>query len=273
MVTPPRALTVAGSDSGGGAGIQADLRTFTALGVWGTTVITAVTAQNTVGVSRVLPLPADLVAAQLDAVLEDIGADAAKTGMLATTDIVTVVAQRLRDRRLRLVVDPVLVSTSGTPLLAADALDALRHQLLPLAEVVTPNLPEARMLTGLPLAGEEEALAAARAIAAWGPRFVVIKGGHASGPESVDWLWDGHEMERLAARRRPTGHTHGSGCVFAAAIAARLACGDHPRAAIAAAKDVVSQAIDHAVAIGRGRGPVNPAAARFRPDPGAGRQL
>ncbi|MDQ7820577.1 MAG: bifunctional hydroxymethylpyrimidine kinase/phosphomethylpyrimidine kinase [Armatimonadota bacterium] len=259
-----RALTIAGSDSGGGAGIQADLKTFAVLGVFGTSAITALTAQNTCAVTGVVEVDPAFVAAQIDAVATDIGVDAAKTGMLANAAIIEAVADRVRRHGIaRLVVDPVMVAKSGAPLLRPDAVDALRTRLLPLALVVTPNLPEASALAGgMPIRTEADMLEAARAIGALGPRYVVVKGGHLEeSDEAVDLLWDGLRTHRLAAARARTPHTHGTGCIFSAAIAAWLARGADPPAAVAAAKRFVTAAIQGALPLGRGRGPANPLAA------------
>jgi hydroxymethylpyrimidine/phosphomethylpyrimidine kinase len=251
-------MTVAGSDSGAGAGIQADLKTFAALGVYGVSAITAVTAQNTLGVTAVFELPADMVAAQIDAIAEDMGADAVKTGMLASAEIIAVVAERVQRHGLRnLVVDPVMVAKSGDPLLRADAVDALRHQLLPLATVVTPNLPEAEVLVGRSLESEEDLEAAARQIASWGAEAVVVKGGHRPGPEAVDLLYWRGTFQRLAAPRVETASTHGTGCTFASAIAAGLACGLEVPEAVARAKEYLTEALRRAYPVGRGRGPVD----------------
>jgi hydroxymethylpyrimidine/phosphomethylpyrimidine kinase len=204
-------LTIAGSDSGGGAGIQADLKTFAALGVYGASVLTAITAQNTRGVTAIHEVPPDVVAAQIRAVLDDIGADAVKTGMLSSSAIIGAVAGELRRYGVeRLVVDPVMVAKSGDHLLRPEAVQALREELLPLAYVVTPNLPEAEVLAGAPLRDEGGIRDAARRIHAMGARHVVIKGGHRSGPP-VDLLFDGHVFREFAAERVETPHTHGTG--------------------------------------------------------------
>ncbi|MCS7052030.1 MAG: bifunctional hydroxymethylpyrimidine kinase/phosphomethylpyrimidine kinase, partial [Thermomicrobium sp.] len=195
----PKALTIAGSDSGAGAGIQADLKTFSALGVYGSTVITAITAQNTLGVTAVHEVPPEVVAAQIDAVMEDIGAQAAKTGMLSSAAIIeTVVAGVRRHNIDRLVVDPVMVAKSGDRLLRDDAVAALRELLLPLAFIVTPNAPEAEVLCGRPVRSEEEMREAARVIHSFGPRYVVLKGGHVDGDAVIDLLYDGQGFERFA---------------------------------------------------------------------------
>ena len=254
---PPRAMTIAGSDSGAGAGIQADLKTFAALGVYGTSVLTAVTAQNTRAVTQVLELSPDLVAAQFDAVMADIGADAIKTGMLPSAAIIEVVGTKLREHRgVPVVIDPVMEATSGDRLLKADAVAALRV-LLSLAIVVTPNAPEAAVLSGKQVRNLEEAREAARAIHALGPKAVVVKGGHLGGAQSIDLLYDGVEFVELAADRVETSSTHGTGCTFASAIAAGLAQGLELRLAVAQAKRYVTDTIRHAFPMGGGHGPLN----------------
>lgn len=254
----PRALTIAGSDSGGGAGIQADLKTFAAFGVYGASAVTAVTAQNTLGVQAIHEVPADVVAAQIDAVLSDIGADAVKTGMLSSTAIIEAVADRLRAYGItRLVVDPVMVAKSGDRLLREDAVAALRELLLPLAAVVTPNAPEASVFAGLDVVDERAAREAARRIQALGPRLVIVKGGHLGGERSEDIAFDGTTFEVLSAPRIDTLHTHGTGCTFSAAIAAGLARGQSPLDAARAAKAFLHGAIEHAEPLGAGHGPVN----------------
>lgn len=250
-----RALTIAGSDSGGGAGIQVDLKTFAALGVYGLSALTAVTAQNTLGVRAVLELPVALVAAQIDAVLEDIGADVAKTGMLSSPAIIGVVAACVSRWKLRLVVDPVIVAKGGDLLLQPEAVTTLRTLLLPLAEVVTPNLHEAEVLTGQRVDTLDAMRIAARAIYELGPRYVVVKGGHLAS-EPVDVCFDGDHFTDLHAQRIQSRHTHGTGCTFSAAIAAFLARGLSVDAAVAAAKHYVTGAIRHAPGIGSGAGPL-----------------
>lgn len=254
----PRALTIAGSDSGGGAGIQADLKTFTAFGVYGASAITAVTAQNTVGVRAIHEIPPDIVAAQIDAVLDDIGADAAKTGMLSSVAIIEAVADRLRAHSFTaLVVDPVMVAKSGDTLLRPEAVQALKELLLPLAAVVTPNAPEATILSGVEVRDPESARQAARRIHALGPSIVIVKAGHLGGPRSADLLFDGETFEVLSGRRIYTPHTHGTGCTFSAAIAACLARGMEPLAAAREARAFLQGAIEHAEPLGAGHGPVN----------------
>jgi len=252
-----KALTIAGSDSGAGAGAQADLKTFAALGVYGTSVITAITAQNTQEVTRILELPPDLVAAQIDAVIQDIGAHAVKTGMLANAAIIEAVADKIREHRLEnLVVDPVMVAKSGAPLLQQDAIDTLRSHLIPLATVVTPNLPEAERLTGIQMRTEREIREAARRILDMGAKSVVIKGGHKKGA-AADLFFDGKKFRKFSAPRIRTLHTHGTGCTFSAAIAAYLAQGEKPERAIAQAKRYITQAIRKGFPIGSGHGPVH----------------
>ncbi len=251
------ALTIAGSDSGGGAGIQADLKTFAALGVYGTSALTAVTAQNTVGVRAVEEVSPALVVAQIDAVLEDIGADAAKTGMLSSAAIIAAVAGRIGAHGItRLVVDPVMVSKSGDRLLREDAVRALRTVLLPLALVVTPNLPEAETLAGMPIGNRATLEDAARRIAALGPRYVLIKGGHAPG-DPVDILCDGHAFRAYPGERLITTSTHGTGCTLSAAIAAYLARGVPVEDAVGRAKGYVAAAMRAANPLGRGHGPLH----------------
>ena len=259
----PAALTIAGSDSGGGAGIQADLKTFAALGVYGTSAITAVTAQNTVEVSEVFELPPGLVAAQIDAVVSDIGVDAAKTGMLASAAIIEVVAAKVREHGLGpLVVDPVMVAKSGDRLLREDAIEALRELLVPLASVLAPNLPEAEVLLGRPLASWDDVREGAKELVAMGAQAVVMKGGHLPasvdrGAPATDLLYDGHEFHEYTASRVDTTSTHGTGCTFASAIAAGLAKGEALRSAVAMAKAYVTKALQSAYPVGRGHGPVH----------------
>jgi hydroxymethylpyrimidine/phosphomethylpyrimidine kinase len=251
----PRALTIAGSDSGGGAGIQADLKTFAALGVYGLSALTAITAQNTQGVRAVQELPPELVEAQVDAVLEDIGADAAKTGMLSSSAIIEVVARCVSRWKLRLVVDPVMVAKGGDALLQPEAIATLSTVLLPLAEVVTPNLFEAEVLTGRRIETLEDMRAAAQAIFALGPRHVVVKGGHRAA-DPVDVYFDGNTFAELRAARISTRHTHGTGCTFSAAIAAFMARGLPVDVAVTGAKNYITEAIRHAPGLGNGHGPV-----------------
>ena len=254
----PVALTIAGSDSGGGAGIQADLKTFAALGVHGTTAIAAVTAQNTLGVSGYVALPLDMIRAQIDDVVSDLAPAAAKTGMLASPEIIELVAMSIEEHGLtNLVVDPVMVAKGGAKLLRDDAVTALRTRLIPLAAVITPNLPEAEVLLGRPIAGRLEREQAARALVGLGCRAAVVKGGHAEG-DADDVAYDGSELWWLPGTRVATGNTHGSGCTFSAAITACLARGSCLRDALAEAKAFVTGAIRHSLEVGHGHGPVNP---------------
>jgi hydroxymethylpyrimidine/phosphomethylpyrimidine kinase len=256
--TPPVALTIAGSDSGGGAGIQADLKTFAALGCFGTCAITAVTAQNTQGVSRYLELPSDLVQSQIDQVIEDLEPRAAKTGMLASEAIIGAIAEAVQRHRLyNLVVDPVMVAKGGHKLIHDTAVVALRRDLLPLAAVLTPNLPEAEVLLERPIRTQAEREQAARDLVRMGCRAAVVKGGHAQGP-AEDAFFDGSRLTWLTAPRVHTTNTHGSGCTFSAAITAGMAQGLTPQAAVGRAKLFVTEAIRQALPLGRGHGPVNP---------------
>lgn len=255
---PARVLAVGGSDSGGGAGIQADLKTLTSLGVYGATAVTSITIQNTQGIYDVRDLPPDLVVRQIEAVLEDIGADAVKSGMLSNAYVVEAVAECFEQRRpSNFVLDPVLAAGGGRRLLAEDALDVLKTRLFPLAALVTPNIPEAEALTGLSIRGEDDVKRAGDQILAHGCQGVVIKGGHATGEESVDWLFDGAVWRRFSARRVDSPHTHGTGCTFAAAIAAHLALGRDLAESVERAKQFVTEAIRSAMPLGRGRGPIN----------------
>jgi hydroxymethylpyrimidine/phosphomethylpyrimidine kinase len=254
------ALTIAGSDSGGGAGIVADLKTFEAFGVWGTTALVAVTAQNTLGVQAFETLPPALVRSQIESVVTDIGVDAAKTGMLASAELVSTVAAAVRDFGVpNLVVDPVFVSKHGDTLLADDAVDALRTELLPLARIVTPNLPEASALVGFEITDRAGMVACAKELLARGVGAVLVKGGHLEGETSPDCLvmarsepvwFEGH---RIAGR-----HTHGTGCVLSAAITAELARRRTPQEACLTAKRFVERAIAAGLELGSGVGPVNP---------------
>ena len=255
----PVALTIAGSDSGGGAGVQADLKTFAALGVHGTSALTAITAQNTLGVTDIMELPPALVTAQIEAVMLDIGAQAAKTGMLSSAEIIEAVANAITRFDIRnLVVDPVMVAKGGARLLRDDAVDALRRRLLPLAAVVTPNLPEAEVLLARPVRTLDERRLAARDLGALGARAAVVKGGHADGQQAIDHFFDGAELVELQSPRIATANTHGSGCVFSAAIAAHLAKGSDSLAAVLLAKEFITGAIERSLEVGRGHGPVNP---------------
>jgi hydroxymethylpyrimidine/phosphomethylpyrimidine kinase len=254
---PPRLLTIAGSDSGGGAGIQADLKTFAAYGGYGMSVVTALTAQNTREVRAAFEVPAAMVAAQIDAVLEDIGADAVKIGMLASAALIRIVAQRLRAHltgmHVPIVLDPVMVAKSGDRLLREDAVEALKAELLPLATVVTPNLPELEALTGLPAGEELERSRAAAALAAHGPA-VLAKGGHAAGEEVVDLLLAEGRVQRFIHPRLHTRATHGTGCTLSSAIAARLGAGETLSRAVEGAIDYLQGAMAAAYVLGSGNG-------------------
>ena len=251
-------LTIAGSDSGGGAGIQADLKTMLALGVHGMSVLAAVTAQNSLGVQGYWELPVDAVREQLASVLTDIGADAIKTGMLASSALVSTVATVLRDVDVPVVVDPVVVSKHGDPLLAPDAVETIRTELLPVATVATPNLHEVAQLTGVRVTTEADLPRAAEAILALGPRWALVKGGHLDdATDAVDVLADGTTTQLLRAPRHDNRHTHGTGCTLASAIASYLGCGFDVAEAVKAAKDYVTGAIAHGFALGAGIGPVD----------------
>lgn len=255
----PRALTIAGSDSGGGAGIQADLKTFSVLGVFGMTAITAVTVQNTRGVESFEAISPATVRTQIRAVATDIGVDAAKTGMLANAEIVTAVADAIEETGIRnLVVDPVFVSKHGHPLLTEDAVQALTSRILPLAALVTPNLPEAAGLAGIAVGSKADMRRAAEAILLLGAGSVLVKGGHLEGTlQAADLFADGVREEWIVADRVDTPNTHGTGCTLSAAITARLAMGDGLLDAVRAGKAFVTEAIRHALAIGEGIGPVD----------------
>lgn len=255
----PRALTIAGSDSGGGAGIQADLKTFALMGVFGLSVITALTAQNTLGVQHIFGVPENVVQQQMDSVLDDIGADAIKTGMLWSQGIIEVVAGRLRGGKYLLVIDPVLAAKRGEPLLQPEAVPALQHCLFPLAALVTPNIPEAELLSGIsPLTTRDRIQDAAKKIMdSSGTRSVLIKGGHLSGGQIFDLFYDGREYRVFEKERINNQHIHGVGCTLAAAITACLARGLTLVQAIQKAQGVIGEAIQSAQPLGRGIGPVN----------------
>ena len=258
-VIRPRALTIAGSDSGGGAGIQADLKTFFAHGCFGMSALTALTAQNTVGVAGIHEVPPEFVALQIDAVVTDIGVDAAKTGMLAGAAIVEAVAEAVAEHSISpLVVDPVFVAKGGDRLLAEDAVGSLTASLLPLATLVTPNIPEAEALTGMSIGCVEDMEAVARALRGMGPKAALVKGGHLDGERAVDVLFDGRDSVVLEGDRHETRDTHGTGCVLSAAITSRLAHGDDLAAAVGAGKRFVDGAIAHGLRLGQGHGPADP---------------
>jgi hydroxymethylpyrimidine/phosphomethylpyrimidine kinase len=256
--TPPVALTIAGSDSGGGAGIQADLKTFAGHRVHGTCAITCITAQNTLGVTRVDALPPDSVAAQIEAVVSDIGVQAVKTGMLLNREIIATVARTIQDVSLvNLVVDPVMVSRTGAQLLADDAIASLRSDLLPLADILTPNRYEAQILSGIAIERVQDMEQAARAILALGSKAVLVKGGGMAGESQGTDVWcDGDRLEILKTPALQTKHTHGTGCTLSAAIAAQLTLGRSPFTAAQLAKQFVTKAIANALALGKGQGPI-----------------
>ncbi len=256
--TIPTALTIAGSDSGGGAGIQADLKTFAALGVYGTSAVTAITAQNTVGVVSVFALPSATVTSQIEAVAADIRIDAVKVGMLGTAANVEAVAAAIRALDLpQVVVDPVMLAKSGDSLLDRDALEALRAELFPFAMVVTPNLPEAEALTGIRIASGTDAREAARRLHGMGAAAVVIKGGHSASDPIVDLLFDGERFREFRTPRIVTTRTHGTGCTFASAVAAGLARGRSLGKSVGDAQAYVAGAIRHGLPIGHGHGPLD----------------
>ncbi len=257
-VTPPRALTIAGSDSGGGAGIQADLKTFFALGCHGMSAITALTAQNTRGVTGIHEVPPEFVIAQIDAVVGDIGVDAAKCGMLSSTEIVEAVAKSVEAHDMtRLVVDPVFVAKGGDRLLREDAVESLKRRLIPLATIITPNLHEASALVGRDIHDLADMRAAAADLLELGCDAVLVKGGHLDG-NAIDVYADGSAVEELAGDRYDSEDTHGTGCTLAAAITAHLAHGSALREAVHAGKTFVSGAIRRGLRLGGGHGPVNP---------------
>ncbi len=253
-----RVLTIAGSDSGGGAGIQADLKTFTAFGVFGMSAVTAVTVQNTLGVRGVETVSPRVVAAQIDAVIEDIGTDAVKIGMLASADIITATAACLKKRAVKnIVLDPVMYAKSGHALLAANAERTLIKELLPMAVIVTPNIPETARLAGIKVTDITSAKKAAMAIHAFGPEFVLVKGGHLAGKYCRDLLFDGVRFTMFRYLRIDTKNTHGTGCTLSAAIAACLALGMEPRAAVKEAGAYLTGAIKNSFSLGGGNGPLN----------------
>ncbi|MDK1021590.1 MAG: bifunctional hydroxymethylpyrimidine kinase/phosphomethylpyrimidine kinase [Candidatus Hydrogenedentes bacterium] len=256
--SPPRALTIAGSDSSGGAGIEADLKTFTALQVYGMACVTSVTAQNTTAVHSLQDLPPEMVSRQIDVVVEDLGVDAAKSGMLANGAIIEAVADRIAHYRIeKYVLDPVMVSETGQALLQPDAIQILTTRLLPLALVVTPNAAEAEALSGQAVSDVAGMREAARAIHDLGARHVLVKGGHIEGSDAIDVLYDGSEFETFSAPRIDTPNTHGTGCTYSAAITAKLAKGLNVRDAIGDAKEYLTGAIQHGFDLGKGPGPLN----------------
>lgn len=267
-----KALTIAGSDSGGGAGIQADLKTFQELGAYGMSVITAVTAQNTFGVQGVYPLEADAIGRQLDSIGEDLPPDALKTGMLFSAETIRLVAARIKKYGWsNLVVDPVMVAKGGSTLLQREAIQSLVQDLLPLALVTTPNIPEAELLAGMTIRSLQDRKDAARRIYAMGSRYVIVKGGHDATNQGqvVDLIYDGNSFDYLESKRIDTVHTHGTGCTFSAALTAELAAGKSVQDAIAVAKRFIQAAIEDGLGIGGGHGPTNHFAYRRRLGGGA----
>ncbi|MEC2070546.1 bifunctional hydroxymethylpyrimidine kinase/phosphomethylpyrimidine kinase [Alkalihalophilus marmarensis] len=258
-MTMAKVLTIAGSDSGGGAGIQADLKTFQELDTFGMSAITALTAQNTLGVHGVFPQSLEAIEAQIDAVLSDIGVDAVKTGMLFSAEIITLVAKKCKQYHVQnIVVDPVMVAKGGAVLLQDAATEALIKELLPIAAVITPNLPEAaKLLRTKEMETLEEMEKAAKELHKLGPRYVVLKGGHLKNGPAVDLLFDGEELHYLETKRIETKHTHGTGCTYAAAIAAELAKGSSIKDSVQTAKLFITEAIRHSLSIGEGIGPTN----------------
>ena len=250
-------LTIAGSDSGGGAGIQADLKTFSALGTYGMSVITSVTAQNTMGVQDVFDLPPEIIGSQLDAIFTDIRVDAVKVGMVSVIQNIEVIAERLRRYKpVHLVIDPVMVSKNGCPLLQPSAVETMIKELFPLAEILTPNVEEARVIADRDIKTLDEAQAAARMIQAMGPKSVLIKGGHLEG-EPIDCLFDGEEFTLFHGRRLQNNNTHGTGCTLSSAIASHLAIGYPLKESVRRSKEYVATAIQHGIALGHGIGPTH----------------
>lgn len=252
------ALTIAGSDSGGGAGIQADLKTFSALGVYGMSVLTSITAQNTIGVQGVHDLPPDFVGLQIDSVMQDIGADAVKTGMLSNAQIIKIVSKKIREYQVRnLVIDPVMIAKGGDRLLREDAVKELKEDLIPLAMVITPNFSEAEVLSGLRIQNIEDMKEAAREIYKLGAKNVLVKGGHLLSKEAIDLLYNGKTFSEFKAERIDTKNTHGTGCTLSSAIAAELAKGKKIEEAVDIAKKYITLAIKHSLDLGHGHGPLN----------------
>jgi hydroxymethylpyrimidine/phosphomethylpyrimidine kinase len=266
---PVRVLTIAGSDSGGGAGIQADLKTITVLGGFGMSVVTALTAQNTLGVHSIHEVPPEFVAAQFDAVATDIGVDAAKTGMITSSEIIRVVAGKIRQYGIeKLVVDPAMVAKGGMALIHKEAKRTFITELIPLAFVLTPNIPEAEVLSGIRIGTISDMREAAQIIRDLGARYVVVKGGHLRG-DPVDLLYDGREFREFVSPRIATADTHGTGCTYSAAIATGLAFGRDVARAVAEAKRYITEAIRHAWRLGGGHGPTNHLAPLFAAGNGA----
>jgi hydroxymethylpyrimidine/phosphomethylpyrimidine kinase len=257
-LTISKALTIAGSDSGGGAGIQADLKTFQELGAYGMSAITAVTAQNTLGVHGVYPVSIEGIVQQIDAIGEDLGTDALKTGMLFSDEVIEAVSERIHHYGWEnIVVDPVMIAKGGAKLLQDEAIRALKEKLLPLTSVITPNIPEAEVLTEMKISSLDDRRKAAKQLMGMGAKAVVIKGGHADDKEVIDLFFDGTTCEELMSPRIETLHTHGTGCTFSAAITAQLANGMTMRDAVLTAKEFIRAAIEDGLGIGGGHGPTN----------------
>ena len=253
----PRALTIAGSDSSGGAGIQADLKTFAALAVYGMSAITALTSQDSMGVNGIIEVDPNFVSSQIRSVVLDIGVDAVKTGMLANASIISRVASDLKELRIKnLVVDPVMVAKGGSRLLKGDAVDALISRLFPVALAITPNLDEAEAITGIRIEGMDDMKRAAVKLSEFGPKYVIVKGGHLDG-EPMDLLYDGRNFREYAGIRHETPHTHGTGCTFASAMAALIAKGSSVEDAVRGAKDFINGAIARGLPLGHGHGPLH----------------
>lgn len=253
-----KALTIAGSDSGGGAGIQADLKTFQELGVYGMSAITAVTAQNTTGVQGVYPVTVEGIAEQIDSIGTDLTPDAVKTGMLFNSEIIKIVAEKIMQYKWsNLVIDPVMIAKGGSPLLQKDAINALKGYLLPLATVVTPNIPEAEVISGIKISNLSERKEASKIIYELGAKNVMIKGGHEETDQMIDLLFDGNDFFQFESKRIETKNTHGTGCTFSAAITAQLAKGNTVRDSISVAKNFIQAAIEDDLHIGTGHGPTN----------------
>ncbi len=253
-----KALTIAGSDSGGGAGIQADLKTFQELGVYGMTALTAVTAQNTTGVQGVYPVTVEGIAEQIDSIGTDLTPDAVKTGMLFNSDIIKIVAEKITQYKWsNLVIDPVMIAKGGSPLLQKEAIDALKEYLLPLATVITPNIPEAEVISGIKITNLSERKVASKIIYELGAKNVMIKGGHEETDQMIDLLFDGNDFLQIESKRVETKNTHGAGCTFSAAITAQLAKGNTIEDSITVAKNFIQAAIEDDLHIGTGHGPTN----------------
>lgn len=252
-----RALTIAGSDSGGGAGIQADLKTFMARNVFGMSAVTAVTAQNTLGVEGFHPIPLDMIEKQIDMVISDIGVDAVKTGMMGTADVIQLVARKLKEHSIeKLVVDPVMIAKGGAKLLEDDATQAIIEHLLPLATIVTPNIPEAEVILDAKIETIDDMIEAAKKLVSLGAKGAVVKGGHFDG-DPIDIFYDGSEARAFPGKRVETRHTHGTGCTFAACIAAELAKGASLERSVETAKAYITAAITEELGLGQGHGPTN----------------